>query len=150
MRKKDFVNLEIKPPKIGIIGGLGAMGSWFSNFFKGEGFEVLISDLSTPLSNKDLAKKADIIIVSVPIKETTKVIEEISPFLKRENLVCDVASLKNEVIKTMKKLRSGALGMHPLFGPLSPSLKNQTLIFYPVHKHPLIDFLKNLFQKKRS
>ena len=38
--------------KIGIIGGNGSMGKWFSNFFSNLGHDVIISDLGTKLSNK--------------------------------------------------------------------------------------------------
>ena len=67
---------------IGIIGGKGEMGAYFAEFFERNGFEVIVSDRRTKLTNKELAKKADVVIVSVPIRVTEKVIQEVAPFVK--------------------------------------------------------------------
>ena len=53
------------------------MGVWFKNFFQNLGLDVLISDSKTELANIELAKKADIVIVSVPINKTIEVIKDI-------------------------------------------------------------------------
>ena len=67
----------IKKPIIGIIGGKGVLGGHFATFFNDRDIKVLISDKKTQLSNIELVKKADIIIVSVPIHLTKKVIHDI-------------------------------------------------------------------------
>ncbi|CAD7777149.1 hypothetical protein BLFGPEAP_01615 [Candidatus Methanoperedenaceae archaeon GB50] len=59
-----------KPNIIGIIGGTGRMGQWFEAFFEKRGYEVLISSRRTPLSNKELVQKSDVVIISVPIRVT--------------------------------------------------------------------------------
>ena len=134
-------------PIIGIIGGKGRMGNWFKNFFENQGLEVIISDLDTRISNREVAEKADIVIVSVPIKNTVKVINEIIPYIKKDALLTDLTSIKVEPIKAMKKAKSGVLGMHPLFGPLAPNLKNQNIVFCPIKKNKWINFLKKLFKE---
>ena len=63
----------MKKPLIGIIGGKGKMGSYFVDFFKRNKYEVLVSDRKTELSNEALAKKADVVIVTVPVDRTTEV-----------------------------------------------------------------------------
>lgn len=136
-----------KKPLIGIIGGEGKMGSWFKNFFISQGLKVIISDLKTELSNKELAQRADIVIVSVPIKETVKVIKEVRDYVKKEALLCDLTSLKTEPAKAMKKAKSGVLGMHPLFGPLVQKLEGQTIVFCRVRDNFWVKFLENLFKK---
>jgi len=138
-----------KKPIIGIVGGEGKMGSWFRGFFEREGCEVLISDRDTKISNKDLAKTSDIVVVSVPIKETKRVIREITPYLKKDALLTDFTSLKDFATREMKKAKCAVLGMHPLFGPLTSDLKSQTIVFCKIGKkeNKWIRFLKNLFEK---
>jgi len=134
-------------PLIGIIGGKGKMGSWFKNFFKDNGLKVIISDRKTKISNIELAKKADIVIVSVPISETVNVIKEIRDYVKKESLLTDLTSVKTIPLKEMKKAKSGILGMHPLFGPLAKSLKGQTIVFFPLKRNKWVNFLKSLFER---
>jgi len=55
-----------------------------------------------------------------------------------------------EPVKAMKKAKSGVLGMHPLFGPLAPSLKNQNIVFCPIKKNKWINFLKKLFRENEA
>ncbi|MBU1956146.1 prephenate dehydrogenase/arogenate dehydrogenase family protein [Patescibacteria group bacterium] len=74
-------------PLIGIIGGNGKMGMWFKKFFENLGFEILISGTRTTLTNIELAKKADIVIVSVPIQKTIEVIKEVRKNVKKNALL---------------------------------------------------------------
>lgn len=136
-----------KKPLIGIIGGEGKIGTWFKNFFISQGLKVIISDLNSELSNKELAKRADIVIVSVPIKETVKVIEEVRDYLRKEALLSDLTSLKTKPVEAMKKAKSGVLGMHPLFGPLVQKLEGQRIVFCRVRDNFWVNFLKNIFTK---
>lgn len=139
--------MPYKKPLIGIIGGKGKMGSWFENFFISQGLPVIISDKDTELSNIELAKKADIVIVSVPISETTKVIKEIRNYLKNSTLLSDITSLKMKPTKEMKKAKCGVLGIHPLFGPLVQKLEGQKIVFCRVHDNQWVNFLKRIFIK---
>jgi len=139
--------MKNKNPIIGIVGGKGKMGNWFRNLFEKERLKVIISDKKTRLSNAELAKKADIIIVSVPIDVTVKVIKEIRDKVRKDALFCDITSLKEAPVKAMKKAKSGVLGMHPLFGPLAEDTKGQIIVFCPVKKNKWTDFLRKIFQK---
>lgn len=136
-----------KKPLIGIIGGKGKMGRWFKDFFISQGFPVIISDLNTELSNIELAKKADIVIVSVPIRKTVEVIEEVRSFVRKNALLSDFTSLKTKPIEVMKEAKSAVLGMHPLFGPLIQKLENQNIVFCPVKNNRWVSFLRNIFIK---
>ena len=78
--------------KIAIIGGKGQMGKMFAEAFKKKGCEVILTGRRG--NNIDAAKKADIIIVSVPIRETVKVIEEIASHIKEDALLTDFTSIK--------------------------------------------------------
>ncbi len=139
--------VENKKPLIGIIGGKGKMGNWFKKIFEKAGLKVLVSDKKTILTNKELAKKADIIIVSAPIRKTGKIIKEIRSIIRKDALLCDITSLKIKPVSEMKKARSGALGMHPLFGPSVSHLKGQTIVFCPIRNNQWVKFLKNIFIK---
>lgn len=143
---------NIKNPLIGIIGGKGKMGNWFKIFFEKQGFKVIISDKKTRLSNIDLARMADIVIVSVPINISVKVIEEIRDYIKEDSLLSDITSLKKETMEAMKRAKCDILGMHPLFGPLADSLANQNIVFCKAKKQKTknqgyISFLRDLFVK---
>ncbi len=120
-------------PVIGIIGGKGRMGRLFADFFKEKGVNVLISDQKTKLSNKDLAAKADITIISVPIEKTEKVIKEVLPKIKKDSAIMDFTSLKEFPIQAMLKGKAEVLGLHPMFGNSNP-IPNQTVIACPTKK----------------
>lgn len=134
-------------PLIGIIGGKGKMGNWFKIFFEKQGLKVIISDKKTKLSNIDLAKMADIVIISVPIDITVKTIEEIRDFVKKETLLTDFTSLKVEPVKAMAKADCGILGMHPLFGPFETDLKEHNIVFCLNKKNKWINFLEKTFKE---
>ncbi len=137
--------MKKEKPLIGIIGGKGRLGNWFKGFFENQGLKVLVSGKDD--SNKALASKADIVIISVPIDITVKVIEEVRDFIKKDALLTDFTSLKTESCQAMKKAKSGTLGMHPLFGPLAADLENQTIVFCPLKKNKWVGFLETLFKK---
>jgi len=138
---------QSKKPLIGIIGGAGKMGEWFRAFFNGLGLKVIISDVSTQLTNVELAKKADIIMVAVPIRKTVEVIKEIRGVVKKDALLCDITSLKTEPMRAMAKAASAVLGMHPLFGPLFQDMKGQKIVFCLVQgkSNQWVKFLKDIF-----
>lgn len=117
-------------PVIGIIGGKGKMGNYFANFFERNKYKVLISDRKTRLSNKKLASKADVVIVSVPIERTEEVIRQIAPYVKESSLLMDLTSVKEKPMKAMEKCRGSYLGCHPLFGPTA-SIHGQVMILCP-------------------
>jgi chorismate mutase / prephenate dehydratase len=134
-------------PKVGIIGGTSQFGQWFKFFFENNGCECLVAGRKTELTAVALAKACDIVIVSVPIRETAKVIAEVRDLLKPDALLCDFTSVKSEPLAEMiKRKQGGVLGMHPLFGPLVPSIKNQNVVFCRGCDNPWVDFLKRLFE----
>ncbi|OYT43496.1 MAG: hypothetical protein B6U88_00725 [Candidatus Aenigmarchaeota archaeon ex4484_56] len=136
-----------KKPLIGIIGGNGKMGCWFKNFFEKNDLKVIISDIETEYSNKEIAEMSDIIIISVPISKVTEVVKEIRNHIKKESLLTDTTSIKRYPLKEMKKAKCGVLGMHPLFGPICKDMKNKTIVFCRARDNIYVDFLKKLFRK---
>ena len=117
--------------KAGIIGGTGKMGSLFAGVLARAGWEVTVSGRSTPLASRDLAERADMVMVSVPIRETVQVIREIAPLLREDQAICDLTSLKVAPVQAMLASRAEVIGFHPMFGPAVAGLRNQTIIATP-------------------
>ncbi len=133
--------------KIGIIGGKGRMGAAFAQFFREHGDEVLISDRRTALSNRKLAKTANVIIVSVPIDKTEKVIESIAPNVRKSALLMDLTSVKERPVKAMLQSKAAVIGAHPMcnettFGP------GQTMLYCPARPGKWIKWFRDTFGKE--
>jgi prephenate dehydrogenase len=132
--------------KAGIIGGTGKMGRFFTPVFERAGYEVMVTGRSTSLTNLDLAEQCDLIVVSVPIHDTVRIIEEITPILTEEQVLCDFTSLKREPVAAMLESKAQVIGLHPLFGPTVPSLRHQTIIVCPARaKEKTVASLVSLF-----
>jgi prephenate dehydratase/prephenate dehydrogenase len=136
----------MKKPVIGIIGGKGKMGSFFANFFERNGHQVLVSDLHTMLSNRQLAGKADVVIVSVPIDKAEDVIMEVAPHVKKDGLLMDLTSVKVMPMKALSKTKVSYLGCHPLFGPTAGT-RGQIVILCPGRGVIWRRWLKNLLEE---
>lgn len=117
--------------KAGIIGGTGRMGRLFVPVFEQGGYEVVVSGRSTELTNRDIAEQCDLVIVSVPIHDTVRVIDEIAPLMSKDQLLCDLTSLKVRPVEAMLRSKAEVIGLHPMFGPTVHSLRHQTIIVCP-------------------
>jgi prephenate dehydrogenase len=134
--------------KAGIIGGTGKMGRLFAGVFRRAGYEVMVSGRSTAITNHDIAQECDLVMVSVPIRDTVQVIEEIAPLLEKGQLLCDLTSLKAGPVQAMLKSNAEVIGLHPMFGPTVSSLKQQTIIACPARAskattQALLDVFRN-------
>lgn len=136
-------------PIIGIIGGRGRFGGWFKGFFENQGLTVLIAGRKTLLTPKELAQKADIVIVCVPIPITVETIKEVRDFVRPDALLCDFTSVKSRPFKEMLKAKNGCgvSAIHPLFGPLVPSINKQAVVFCSGRDNNWTQFLKKIFEK---
>jgi len=124
------------------------MGGWFASLAGREGWEVYLFDLLPKRAEelarkiggcrvatlKELGEKAEILLVAVPISSTPRVVEELAGMVGEGKLLMDIASVKGEVVRTMKgvKGRMELASLHPLFGPGARDLKNKTVISVPV------------------
>ena len=134
--------------KIAIIGGSGSLGVWFAQWFIEHGFHVILhgrnkerlisaGNVTGAMITQDLesaVKDADIIMVSIPIKNTPKMLEMVSNYAKKDSLIFDVASIKGSAIPTILEKISNekeimCASIHPMFGPGSEGLKDKTIIF---------------------
>ena len=117
---------------VGIIGGAGAMGGWFAAFFRRQGYTVHIAEKDSGLTVPELAGRCAVVIVSVPIEATAAVIAQVGPLMKADALLMDLTSLKAEPMAAMlQSSPSEVVGLHPLFGPDAPSLKEQNVVICP-------------------
>jgi prephenate dehydrogenase len=107
------------------------MGRVFARVFERAGYEVVVSGRKTALTSAALAEACDLVIVSVPIRDTVRVIGEIAPLLSKEQLLCDLTSLKVRPVEAMLKSDAQVIGLHPMFGPTVSSLRGQTIIVCP-------------------
>lgn len=137
-----------KPRIIGIIGGKGKMGTLFAEIFKKNGYKIIISDIRTKLTNKEVAKKADVVIISVPIDKTIKIINEIAPHTKKSALLMDLTSIKQDPVKTMLKAKSAVIGFHPMFNHTSYG-PNQKAIICPIRAKNWLPWLKDFLHKNQ-
>lgn len=117
--------------KAGIIGGTGKMGRLFARVFESAGYDVLVSGRKTAIAAAEIAKQCDLVIVSVPIRETIRVIGEIAPLMRPGQLLCDFTSLKVKPVEAMLKSKADVIGLHPMFGPTVKTIRNQTIIVCP-------------------
>lgn len=135
--------------EIGIIGGTGGIGRWFADFFRVEGYTVHVSGRTTGMGLDEMARTCRVVIVSVPINATAKVIEKVAPKMKEGALLMDFTSLKAEPVRAMlTSSRSEVLGCHPLFGPDVPSIKGLNIALCPARVDKWSGWAEELFRKR--
>ncbi|MFA6458313.1 MAG: prephenate dehydrogenase/arogenate dehydrogenase family protein [Patescibacteria group bacterium] len=119
-----------KLPIIGIIGGRGILGKIFRANFAAAGFEVLVAgrkpDGREILTTDELIRRSDIVIVSVFLSETEKVLRAIVPKMRANQLLADFTSVKEMPVKIMRAAKSEVVGLHPMFGEVA-SLRGKNI-----------------------
>ena len=131
---------------ITIIGGSGGMGKVFARYFKKHGFNVTLYardkkklteiscelEVNSSTNLEESIKNADIIMISIPIKKTTEMVNRVTPLMKKNALIFDITSLKFSVFKALEEASShypiNCLSLHPMFGPGIKSMKNYVII----------------------
>jgi prephenate dehydrogenase len=129
------------------------MGRWFASFLVQDGKEVVISGRSEKrlqeakqelgkvdiASNVEAVKNADVVLVSVPIDSFETVIKEICPYVRSEQFIIDLTSIKVFPVEIMHRyINIGLiLGAHPMFGPGAKSMKNQNWVLTPTDEKEL-------------
>jgi prephenate dehydrogenase len=128
--------------------GAGKMGVWFANFCKENGEQVILSSRKKEKLTKigqelgvetadsvDAVKKADNVIICVPIDAFEEVVKKIAPSVHDGQTVVDICSIKEQPINIMHKYLGKALilGTHPVFGPGSQNVKNKAYILTPTN-----------------
>jgi prephenate dehydratase/prephenate dehydrogenase len=123
------------------------MGQMFARLFAELGHKVLISSSRTEFTGKELAAQSDVVIISVPIKKTVAIIEEIAPFMRSDALLLDFTSVKKRPLEAMLKAHQGpVLGCHPLFGPVK-TIANQVVVLSPGRDQSWQERLRSIFEE---
>ena len=132
--------------RVAIIGGSGKMGRWFARLLLKEGKEVVITGRNEgkllearrelgveTATNVDAVKRADVVVISVPIESVEPVIEQVSPYVRSEQVVIDITSVKVLPVEAMHRhIKTGiTLGVHPMFGPGAKGLAGQNFALTP-------------------
>ena len=135
--------------RVAIIGGSGKMGRWFANFLFKDGYEVVITGRNEGklleakrqlgvevATNVEAAKKAEVIIISVPVDNFEEVVEQICPYTHPEQVIIDITSIKAFPVEIMHKhiKRGLVLGAHPMFGPGARGIANQSFVLTPTNE----------------
>lgn len=120
------VNPQCK--KVVVIGGRGQLGHIFVDLFQRSQYHVEVLEENDWPNSDTILADAGIVIVAVPIRLTTGVIEKLTQ-LPSSCILADVTSVKESPIDEMMKVHQGpVLGLHPMFGPDTSGLIKQTII----------------------
>jgi prephenate dehydrogenase len=131
--------------KIAIIGGRGQMGRWFKRFFESEGLEVLVADRKTPQTIPEVARQAQVVVLSVPIPQVEQAVREVAPHLQPDAALMDLTSVKEKPMAAMLAHFQGeVVGTHPLFGPGEKSLAGCTVVLCPGRGEKWFNWLQDL------
>ena len=137
----------MKQVRIGIIGGKGNMGRWFENFFIQAGHSVQICDLDTDQTPEMLARSCDVIVLSLPIQTAITLCKQVGPLLSSDQLMMDVCSLKAPILDAMLRYSPAqVMGVHPLFGPFTETIRGQNLIVCRGRGENLVQWMIALFK----
>jgi chorismate mutase / prephenate dehydrogenase len=137
--------------KILIVGGTGGMGRLFARFLALQGANVKLAGRQidkTRKAAKELevdagtildAASSDIVVLSVPMQESTRVATETASLMTEESLLLDLASVKTGISdKISEKIPKNIeyVSLHPLFGPSSDHFNDQSVIVIPYRAGP--------------
>jgi len=123
------------------------MGLWFKNFLAAQGLAVEVASRRTALTPAELARRADVLILSVPISAVEKLAAELGPLVREEGLLMDLTSLKAAALAAMTVgSRCEVIGAHPLFGPSAPGMAGQTVVLCPARGERWLPWLRGLLE----
>ena len=134
-----------QPVTVALIGGSGQMGRWFQRFFESQGIKVLVADLATTQTPREVAALADVVMLSVPIPKVKEVIRAVAPHLRPDAALMDLTSVKQPPMSAMLANFAGeVVGTHPLFGPGEDSIQGRTVVLCPGRGERWLGWLKGL------
>ena len=133
--------------EVAVVGAAGRMGSWFVSYFAKRGWRVFAYDVNKSAVNvsssiriadsiADCVKDADLVLVSVPVRMTPKIIGECIKNMKEGAAIAEISSVKHRTFQALKKAptRVKPLCMHPMFGPGASERMQLKMLLVPVRK----------------
>jgi prephenate dehydrogenase len=134
-------------PTVGIVGGTGKMGSWFAELLEQSGSTVFRVGRKTDLTPAEAAQQCDVVVISVPIADTDKVIQEIGPLVSEKGVLMDLTSVKKGPVEAMLRYsRAEVVGAHPLFGPEITANSGLRVVVCPGRGERGLDWLKGVLE----
>ena len=125
-----------EPKTVLMVGGDGGMGSLYRRFLDASGHRTLTLEKGNWHELSSFAGIADMVIVSVPIRATSRVVTRLAPALRRDTVLADFTSNKREPLQHMLASHEGpVIGFHPMHGPDVPNLSKQLMVISP-GRHP--------------
>ena len=121
----------------------------FTRYFRSRGYSLRLFDIDL-LKAQSLAEKYDcawsdsftstvsdmgVVLLCTPIKDTPRIIQDITPHLKVGSILCEVSSLKMGTIPALKAAKGYGikpLSVHPMFGPDVKEIEGQTIIIVSI------------------
>lgn len=114
------------------VGGYGAMAGLYGRVMEASGHRVRRLGRDDWGRVGELAAGADLAVVSVPIRETPAVVEQLAPHLAPETVLADFTSTKEQVMECMVAAHPGpVVGLHPMHGPDVANLSKQLMLVCP-------------------
>lgn len=137
---------EVEARRIAVIGGEGGMGRSLDRLFSDLGHEVMSADLETELRPADAAASADVVVISVPIRETRAVVEQLGPLVRDDALLMDVTSIKVDPMQAMlSSTKASVVGTHPMFGPGVNTYQGQRVVICPGRGDAWLEWIRQMF-----
>ncbi len=119
-------------PELGsvvIIGGKGQLGSVFAKLFRLSSYQVELLDKADWDKADTLFAKAGLVLVSVPIDVSEKVIQSLN-HLPKDCLLADLTSIKEKPLLAMLRAHQGpVVGLHPMFSGDVTTLAKQVVVY---------------------
>lgn len=141
--------------KVVVLWGTNGFWKWLVDYIQKEFWEYVSLDVIGSKGNRIAAvKNADIVIYSVPISVTQKVIEETLSHLKPWTVVADVTSIKKFPSAAMQ-MRDDIIVIptHPMFGPYISTIAGQVVVLTPeesIKETWAYKFLYNFLKSKKA
>lgn len=127
-QNRDYQCINPDLGKVVVIGGSGALGRIFVDFFQRSRYQVEVLEKQDWPNAEQILSGAGMVLVAVPIKLTETVIAKLDS-LPEECLLADITSTKQKQLAAMLKAHRGpVVGLHPMFGPDVPSLVKQVIV----------------------
>jgi chorismate mutase/prephenate dehydrogenase len=121
-----------------IVGGDGGMGRFFRRIIEDRGHDVSVFEKDSDADITSLVSKADVTVLAVPMNLVVDVARRIAPLVRPDALLCDINSLKGEICQVMGGVcRGEVLGLHPMFGPSTSSMRRQKVVCCTVRDGPI-------------
>lgn len=145
-----------------VIIGAGKMGSWLTREFS-LSHETGVYDTDkvkldcfrgqAPFVFQNIAEiasfKPDYLINAVSLQKTVSVFQDISRYIPKECIICDLATIKGEIIDYYKQSPFRFVSVHPMFGPTFADmnvLREESAIIIKESDKNGVDFFREFFE----